>query len=203
MELEQSWEAQGPQLEILGRAETKLPAPLKKRPAARLVAVLLALAAFFGVGGAKLAAGRAAVAASYTAAGQDAFGNPTLGVANELARAADAAANMLKIAANIQTADPVRLQEAQDALAAFNAAPQTPHAQYEAMQALQQALEALNKSVDSSAYIRQFSVFTSSLTLAGRESYNAQAAAWNRTAGAFPANVIGLVIGGGEVELYQ
>ena len=44
----------GPQLEVLGEVESKLPAPAKKRSTASVVLVALVLVSVFGIGGAKL-----------------------------------------------------------------------------------------------------------------------------------------------------
>ena len=57
MQLEQQQETfriEGPQLEVFGQAESKLPAPAKKRPAAALALAALALVSVSGIGGAKL-----------------------------------------------------------------------------------------------------------------------------------------------------
>ena len=54
LEQQENFTIHGPQLEILGEVETKLPAPAKKRGTASIVLVALALVSVLGIGGAKL-----------------------------------------------------------------------------------------------------------------------------------------------------
>ena len=54
LEQQENFTIHGPQLEILGEVETKLPAPAKKRGTASIVLAALALLSVLGIGGAKL-----------------------------------------------------------------------------------------------------------------------------------------------------
>ena len=54
LEQQENFTIHGPQLEILGEVETKLPAPAKKRGTASIILVALALVSVLGIGGAKL-----------------------------------------------------------------------------------------------------------------------------------------------------
>ena len=54
LEQQETFTIHGPQLEVLGEVESKLPAPAKKRSMASVVLVALALVSVFGIGGAKL-----------------------------------------------------------------------------------------------------------------------------------------------------
>ena len=53
LEQQENFTIRGPQLEILGEIETKLPAPAKKRGTASIVLAALALVSVLGIGGAK------------------------------------------------------------------------------------------------------------------------------------------------------
>ena len=66
LEQQETFTIHGPQLEILGEVETKLPAPAKKRGVASLVLVALALVSVFGIGGARLKGTQTAAVAAYT-----------------------------------------------------------------------------------------------------------------------------------------
>lgn len=48
LEQQETFRIEGPQLEVFGQVESKLPAPAKKRPAAALALVLLAAVSVFG-----------------------------------------------------------------------------------------------------------------------------------------------------------
>ena len=54
LEQQESFEIKGPQLEVFGEAETRLPAAAKKRPAALAVLAVAIVASVLGIGGAQL-----------------------------------------------------------------------------------------------------------------------------------------------------
>ena len=54
LEQQETFTIQGPQLEVFGQIESRLPVPAKKRPVAALVLAGLALVSVFGIGGARL-----------------------------------------------------------------------------------------------------------------------------------------------------
>ena len=70
LEQQETFRIEGPQLEIFGQAESKLPAPAKKRPAAALALVVLALVSVLGIGGAKLNTKYNQVRAIYSASNE-------------------------------------------------------------------------------------------------------------------------------------
>lgn len=94
LEQQETFVIHGPQLEVLGTAESKLPAPLKKRGTAAAVLAALALVSVFGIGGARLKGLHDKTAALYTAA-QDKYGHSIQG---DFAAQADAAANLIRVA---------------------------------------------------------------------------------------------------------
>lgn len=74
----------GPQLEVLGEVETKLPQPVQRRATAWVLTVAVALAAVFGLGGMKLqSAHRAAVKEFTTGAHEEYEGFSLSGDLNE------------------------------------------------------------------------------------------------------------------------
>ena len=76
----------GPQLAVLGAAESRLPAPARKKPAAALFLAALALVSVFGLGGLKMQGRCRQVRAAFSAA--DEYGNS---IVQDLAAQADAA----------------------------------------------------------------------------------------------------------------
>ena len=100
LEQQETFTIHGPQLEVLGEVETKLPAPAKKRGTASVVLVALALVSVFGVGGAKLKGVYTNTAEGYTA--QDKYGHSIQG---DFDTQADAAAKAGKKSASFVTGD--------------------------------------------------------------------------------------------------
>ena len=117
LEQQESFRIEGPQLEVFGQIESKLPAPAKKRPAAVLAIVLAALVAVFGIGGAKLKGRQASVQALYTATNEHGSG-----MTGDLALRADAAANLIRLCGQVLGTDDATVQAAQGALDGWNAA---------------------------------------------------------------------------------
>lgn len=89
LEQQENFTIHGPQLEILGEVETKLPAPAKKRGTASIVLAALALLSVLGIGGAKLKGVYRETAEIYTSA-QDEYGHSIQG---DFEAQADAAAH--------------------------------------------------------------------------------------------------------------
>ena len=206
LEQQESFELKGPQLEVFGKAESKLPVPARRRPFANIVLALAVLVSVFGIGGARLKARQNDVLAQFSATNQY-----NQGIRNDLAAQADAAASFIRLA---ETAwGPEAVQEAQDALDAWNAAASDPTSLYEAEHRLYNAIDGLYN-----AYVREhalspdakerleglYATFVSTQAVIDRESaaYNEEARAFNRTADAFPANLIGALWGSGEVPLF-
>lgn len=210
MQIQETYSVTGPQLDVLGRAEQKMPAPLKRRGLAVFLAVVLALGAVFGLGGAKLNGQYRAVTASYTAA--DEYGN---GIVSDLAAYADAAANIISVGRQILDAQDPQLTAAVQALEAFNAASTDHPAQQcaacsdlgAAVDALYQTLAATPmEQARASSLQTQRSEMLSRRDILEREAangYNLAAQQYNQMAESFPASVIGAVWGCGKVELFQ
>ena len=115
LEQQESFEIKGPQLEVFGEVETKLPAPAKKRPTALAVLAAAALVSVLGIGGAKLEGVYRETAEIYTSA-QDNYGHSIQG---DFETQTDAAANLIKQAGYVDSTPAAALQEAEDALAAY------------------------------------------------------------------------------------
>ena len=71
LQQQETFTIQGPQLEVLGQAESKLPAPARRAPTAALVLVVAALVSVFGIGGLKLKGSYARVQGLYTTAANE------------------------------------------------------------------------------------------------------------------------------------
>ena len=89
LEQQENFTIHGPQLEILGEVETKLPAPAKKRGTASIVLVALALVSVLGIGGAQLKGQWRETSDIYTNQ-IDEYGN---GIQQDFSNQADAAAS--------------------------------------------------------------------------------------------------------------
>ena len=68
LQQQETFTIQGPQLEVLGQAESKLPAPARRKPTAVLVLAALALVSGVGIGGLKVKGKYAGVQSLYTTA---------------------------------------------------------------------------------------------------------------------------------------
>ena len=184
LEQQENFTIHGPQLEILGKVETKLPAPAKKRGTASIVLVALALASVLGIGGAKLKGVYRETAEIYTSA-QDEYGHSIQG---DFEAQADAAANLIKQAGYVDSTPAAALQEAEDALAAWNDTDDSPAVQYAANR-------RLNNKVDDStqrALDDQYNAFVSAQATIERAAnvYNLWVEDYEKAVSQFPANLI-------------
>ena len=208
LEQQESFRIEGPQLEVFGQIESKLPAPAKKRPAAVLAIVLAALVAVFGIGGAKLKGRQASVQALYTATNEHGSG-----MTGDLALRADAAANLIRLCGQVLGTDDATVQAAQAALDGWNAAADAggPADQFAANTALGGAVTAMYQQTDAAGGVTeaisgQYTEFLSRQDIILRTAandYNPAAQGYNDTVSGFPANVIVLLWGAGEVQLFQ
>ena len=107
LEQQETFTIHGPQLEVLGRVESKLPPPARKRPVAALALAVLALASVLGVGGGRLRALHDSTARIYSAA-QDEYGH---GIQSDLADQADAAATTRASEGAIAVTEQLGLQQ--------------------------------------------------------------------------------------------
>lgn len=205
LEQQESFTISGPQLEVFGQVESKLPAPAKKRGTASIFLVVVALLSVVGIGGAKLKGQYHKVEAAYSQ--QDSHGNS---MQNDLAEAADYAASLIRQCETVLPADRLTLTDAQQALDDWNALTSaTPAAQYTANLRLYNAVDALHADVSrtagsTSAIEDLYDSFVSVQSIVDREgaAYNATADAYNQTVSGFPANVIGAVWGAGQAERF-
>ena len=194
LEQQETFTIHGPQLEILGEVETKLPAPAKKRGTALIMLVVLALVSVLGIGGAKLNGVYRSTAEIYTA--QDKYGHSIQG---DFETQADAAANLIKQAGYVDATPAAALQDAEDALVAWNGTDGTPAAQYTANRQLYNATDALyaslNNRVDDTtqrALDDQYNAFVSAQATIERAAaaYNTAVDNYEKTTAQFPANLI-------------
>lgn len=196
LEQQETFVIHGPQLEVLGTAESKLPAPLKKRSTAAAVLAALALVSVFGIGGARLKGLHDKTAALYTVA-QDKYGHSIQG---DFAAQADAAANLIRVAGRTLGQGDASVQAAQTALDAWNAQGDAdPAQQYALNRALAGGVDlAYTAAADAAAAQEKgqlddlYASFTSAQATVERAAaaYNEQAQAYNQTAGGFPAVVL-------------
>lgn len=207
LEQQETFRIEGPQLELLGQAESKLPAPARKRPMAAAAIVLAAVLAVFGIGGAKLSGAYRSTRAIYASANEHGQG-----MANDLALRADAAANLIRLCAQKLGEQDAAVQAAQQALDAWNATdPDHPADQFAANTALGGAVTAMVQQTQdtagsSDAIDGQYTEFLSRQDIilrAAANEYNPAAQSFNDTVSGFPASLIGALWGVGEVELFQ
>lgn len=207
LEQQETFRIEGPQLEVFGQVESKLPAPAKKRPTAALALVVLAAVSVFGIGGAKLNTKYNQVQAIYASANEHGQS-----MQNDLSLRADAAANLIRLCGQVLGEDAASVQAAQQALDDWNATDSShPADQFAANTALGSAVEIMYGEVadagkSTESIETQHTEFLSRqdiiLRMAGNE-YNPAVEEYNNTLSSFPANVIGTLWGIGEVEAFQ
>lgn len=209
LEQQETFVIQGPQLEVLGDVESKLPAPAKKRSAAALALVVLALVSVLGIGGGRLKATRSAVARVY-AFQQDEYGHSIQG---DFATQADAAASLIRVAGNVLGQTDTDVQNAQAALDAWNEAsdPEAPAVQYQLNTDLAGAVDLLYTAAtdvaDSKAKGQLDDLhdsFTSAQATIQRAAadYNTRAEEYNTTVSAFPANLLAGLWNAGPLQTF-
>jgi len=211
MQLEQteSFEIKGPQLEVFGRIEDRLPAPARKKPAAAAVLAVAVAVGIFGIGGARLAGQYGDILSDYSN-GVDRYGH---GIQTDFSAQADAAASMIRVAEDVDGADGAVIEAAAETLDLWNNAsdPQSPAKQYTLNQDLYYAVDAMFTDAYDTANGKQkgqlddlYSTFTSAQATIDRAgaAYNEKAAAYNEKAGKFPANLIAGLWNTAELELF-
>lgn len=209
LEQQESFTIHGPQLEILGRAESRLPAPAKKRPVAALVLAAAVLVSVFGIGGLRLKGEYNEVREVYTSA-VDEYGH---GIQTDFSAQADAAASMIRVAGGVLGEDDPTVAAAQDCLDAWNreADAKQPAAQYDLNGHLATAVDQMyNTAFGAADETRQgqlddlydrFLSAQATIDRAGAD-YNRQADDYNAMAESFPANLIGPLWGAGHMERF-
>lgn len=193
----------GPQLEVLGEVETKLPQPVQRRATAWVLTAAVALAAVFGLGGMKLqSAHRAAVTEFTTGAHEEYEGFSLSGDLNERL---EAGATLAKIGKQQLGETNAFVSEAFAQVDALKEAlaSGSPAACYRANTALGKAVEALYPNLQENDTAKaQWEEFKSRQYTIDHSAYNTVAEQYNDRAAAFPANLIGAVWGATEVERF-
>lgn len=203
---QESFTIRGPQLEVLGEVESKLPAPMKKRSSAALTAVALALAATFGIGGIKLSSRCAAVQAQYAAV-VDKYGNSLV---QDLDLAADYAANVIRVGENVLGSENYAVIAAKEALEAWNETSlEHPAEQYTANLKLATTVKSLYDEaygeIGAGKIESQYTQFESQQMIISYEAaaYNEEAISYNAMANSFFTNLIANLWGADQVELFR
>lgn len=192
-------------LPALGKAEGRLPAPLRRPLTARTVALALALVAVVGLGGGKLAAKAADTAALY----ERGMRGDGVSIASDLTARANAAANILTLGEGLLGQEDALVAGARAALDDLNAA-EGPAARYEANARLASAVDALYQQLAPKAeqagkadmLQTQWSEFLSRQDIIRHDGYNEAAQAFNETLRGFPAVLLGRIWQIEEVELF-
>lgn len=203
-----------PAQQKLAGLENALPKALRTRAVAGLLCAVMAVGSVAGIGGAKLAAQSRDVVNSYTTGiAEDVKYNEELTVAKQLTARENAAANILTSAGNVLGTNGAEYTAAKAALEAFQqsrAEGFAPARQYAANEALGAAVDMLYNAMKLQApesekmgtVQNQYSAFNQAQRMLGSLGYNAAAQAYNRTAEGFPAGLIAVLWGIGEVELF-
>lgn len=210
LEQQESFEIKGPQLEVFGEVETKLPAPAKKRPTALAVLVAAALVSVLGIGGAQLKGQWRETSEIYTNQ-IDEYGN---GIQQDFSGQADAAASLIRIAGAVVGEQDADLQAAQTALENWNEAADRKNAneQYTLNQQLYTAIDTLYTAAADEADSKAkgqltdlYDSFVSSQMILDRETaaYNQQADAYLKLTRGFPGGVQAALWGVGDIPTFE
>ena len=210
LEQQESFEIKGPQLEVFGEVETKLPAPAKKRPTALAVLVAAALVSVLGIGGAQLKGQWRETSEIYTNQ-IDEYGN---GIQQDFSSQADAAASLIRIAWIVVGEQDADLQAAQTALENWNKAADRKNAneQYTLNRQLYTAIDTLYTAAADEADSKAkgqltdlYDSFVSSQMILDRETadYNQQADAYLKLTRGFPGGVQAALWGVGDIPTFE
>ena len=210
LEQQESFEIKGPQLEVFGEVETKLPAPAKKRPTALAVLMAAALVSVLGIGGAQLKGQWRETSEIYTNQ-IDEYGN---GIQQDFSSQADAAASLIRIAGAVVGEQDADLQAAQTALENWNKAAdrQNANEQYTLNRQLYTAIDTLYTAAADEADSKAkgqltdlYDSFVSSQMILDRETaaYNQQADAYLKLTRGFPGGVQAALWGVGDIPTFE
>lgn len=210
LEQQESFEIKGPQLEVFGEVETKLPAPAKKRPTALAVLMAAALVSVLGIGGAQLKGQWRETSEIYTNQ-IDEYGN---GIQQDFSSQADAAASLIRIAGVVVGEQDADLQAAQTALENWNKAADRKNAneQYALNRQLYTAIDTLYTAAADEADSKAkgqltdlYDSFVSSQMILDRETaaYNQQADAYLKLTRGFPGGVQAALWGVGDIPTFE
>lgn len=214
-----------PAQQKLAVLENRLPAALRNRGAALVLSIVVMLAAFFGLGGAKLKAkyNSASQWFSYGVAADNGYA-----LNEELLTRLNTAANVITTGTSTLGADSTEVQAAQTALDDFSACLDAVQAdgskqdltslsyyQGSTMHALYQANEALGAAIDQlyaklqeqaadpmkmGAVQGQYGQFNSAQTILSNLNYNQAVTAYQNDTSGFPAALLKGLFGIKEVE---
>ena len=210
LEQQENFEIKGPQLEVFGEVETKLPAPAKRRPTALAVLVAAALVSVLGIGGAQLKGQWRETSEIYTNQ-IDEYGN---GIQQDFSGQADAAASLIRIAGAVVGEQDADLQAAQTALENWNEAAdrQNANEQYTLNRQLYTAIDTLYTAAADEADSKAkgqltdlYDSFVSSQMILDRETaaYNQQADAYLKLTRGFPGGVQAALWGVGDIPTFE
>lgn len=190
--------------------EKSLPAALKSRAAAGALCAVMALAAVFGIGGAKLSAQYKTAARAFVE-GVEADNGYTM--AGELTARANNAANVITTAQNTAGVEARYLEAAQAALEDYKQRLERLDVAglYDANAALTAAVDQLyaelqalaDDPLNMGAVQAQYSEFNSAGVVLNSLAYNENAQKYNDMAAGFPANLIGSLWNTEEVALFK
>ena len=196
----------------LAGLEKALPAALAKQGTALVLSVVVMLAAFLGLGGAKLRS-RYNEARQWYTSGVAADNGYAL--SEELTTRANTAANIITTSGNTLGADSAEVLAAQDALTVFqndldglNTGKTRMHAVYQDNTALGAAIDQLYAKLQEQAadpmkmgaVQGQYGQFNSAGTIIGNLQYNDAVYEYQNDVGGFPASMLGRLFGVQEVE---
>lgn len=196
----------------LAGLEKALPAALAKQGTALVLSVVVMLAAFLGLGGAKLRS-RYNEARQWYTTGVAADNGYAL--SEELTTRANTAANIITTGGNTLGADSAEVLAAQDALTVFqndldglNTGKTRMHAVYQDNTALGAAIDQLYAKLQEQAadpmkmgaVQGQYGQFNSAGTIIGNLQYNDAVYEYQNDVGGFPASMLGRLFGVQEVE---
>ena len=209
LEQQESFEIKGPQLEVFGEVETKLPAPAKKRPTALAVLVVAALVSVFGIGGAQLKGQWRETSEIYTSQIDD-YGN---GIQQDLSAQVDDAASLIRVASAVVGESDANLQQAQAVLADWNEAADRKNAneQYALNQRLYSAIDALYTAAADDADSKTkgqltdlYDSFVSTQMILNRETaaYNKEADSYLKLASGIPGGLQAALWGVGDIPTF-
>jgi len=203
LEQQESFEIKGPQLEVFGEAETRLPAAAKKRPAALAVLAVAIVASVLGIGGAQLKGQWRETSEIYTSQIDD-YGN---GIQQDFSNQADAAASLIRIASAVVGTDDADLQAAQTALDNWNEAADRKDAneQYTLNRQLYTAAADEADSKAKGQLTDLYDSFVSSQMILDRETaaYNQEADSYLKLASGFPGGVQAALWGVKDIPTFE
>lgn len=210
LEQQETFEIKGPQLEVFGQVESKLPSPAKKRPFAAGFLAVMVLVSVFGIGGVQLKSRYRNVSEIYTSE-VDKHGNSIQG---DFTTLTDTAANLMRACQKVLGEADSSCTTVADLLAQWQDTAIAPAAQYAVIHQLDNAVDAMYTAAKAKAKASGDALdqidsldasYVSTQSILQREiaqNYTTAAQSYNTMASGFPANVIGTLWGAGQVELY-